>query len=85
MPIKPRTRITLLRIAAIIFALNVVITLFSAYEAHQEGKNTRGYIARAVIWAFPCIAFIRIAQKRRRAMQADEEASSKNSDDGIAS
>jgi hypothetical protein len=75
MPISPRTRITLLRIAAIIFALNVVVTLLSAYEAHQAGKNARAYIARAVIWALPCIAFIRIARKRRRAIQADEDAS----------
>jgi len=66
-----------LRIAAIIFALNAILTLAAGYEAHQEGKNARAYIARTVIWASACIAFITIARKRRRAIQADEDAPSK--------
>jgi hypothetical protein len=81
MPLNPRTRITLLRIAAITFALTAGHALFMAYQAHQQNEKTRSYIARTVIYASLCIVFIGVARRKRRAIQADENASSKNPND----
>ena len=82
MPLNPRTRITLLRITAIIFALAAGHALFMAYEAHQQNEKARTYIAQAMIYATLCIVFISVAARRkRRAIQADKDASSKNPDD----
>jgi hypothetical protein len=81
MLIKPRTRITLVRIAAIIFALNAIFSLAAFYEAHQAGQKTRTYLARTVLYASLCIVFLNGARIRRRALQADENASSKNPND----
>jgi hypothetical protein len=77
MPVKPRTRITLSRIAAIIFALNAIFALAAAYEAHQRNEKTRTYIARTVLYASLCIVFL----IRRKAIQADEDTSQKNPKD----
>jgi hypothetical protein len=81
MPIKPRTRITLLLIAAIIFALTAILSFLAFYEAYQAGEKTRTYLARAVLYASLCIVFLNVARIRRRAIQADENASSKNPND----
>ena len=81
MPLNPRTRITLLRIVAIIFALVAGHALFMAYQAHQQNEKARTYIAQTVIYASVCIAFIRIARRKRREIQADENASPKNPND----
>ena len=81
MPLNPRTRITLLRIAAIIFALTAGHALFMAYQAHQQNEKARAYIAQTVIYASLCIAFITIARRKRREIQADENASPKNPND----
>jgi hypothetical protein len=81
MPVKPRTRITLLRIAAIIFALNAIFALAAAYEAHQRNEKARTYIARTVLYASLCIVFLNVSRIRRKAIQADEDASQKNPND----
>ena len=82
MPGKPQTRITLLRIAAIIFALNAIFALAAAYEAHQRNeKRAKTYIARTVLYASLCIVYLIVPQIRRKAIQADEDASSKNPND----
>ena len=77
MPINPRTKITLLRIAVIVFALNSAVALVGAYEAHQENKNVKSYIAQAVIYFAVCIAFVRII--KRKARQAEQGDSSNKS------
>jgi hypothetical protein len=81
MPLNPRTRITLLRIAAIIFALTAGHALFMAYQAHQQNEKERTYIAQTVIYGSLCIVFLSVARRKRRAIQADEDASPKNPDD----
>jgi len=82
MPIKPRTRITLLRIVAIIFALNAVLSLLAFYEAYQAGEKTRTYLARTVLYTSLCIVWLIVARTRRRAIQGDENASSKHPNEG---
>jgi hypothetical protein len=84
MKVKPRTRITWLRIAAIIFALNSIFALAAAYEAHQRNGKMRTYIARTVLYASLCIVFLNVARIRREAIQAYEDASPKNPNDSNA-
>jgi hypothetical protein len=71
----------LVRIAAVIFALTAILSLAAAYEAHQEGKKVWNYIARTGIYATLCIVFLSAARIKRRAIQADANASPKNPND----
>ena len=71
----------LFRIVAFLFALTAILSLVAAYEAHQEGKSMRMYIVRGVLWASFCIVFVSVGRIKRRAIQADEDASSKHPND----
>ena len=74
MPINPRTKVTLLRISAILFALAGVCAVVAAFE-----DRPRGRIAQAVLWFSLCIVFLSIARNKRKAIQSEQEESSNKS------
>ena len=85
MPVKARTTITIFRVAAMIFALTASFSLVSAYQAHQRSEMARSYIAQTAIYFSLCIVFLSVARLKRRAIQADENASPTNPHDRNAS
>jgi hypothetical protein len=71
---SPKTAVTLLRIAAILFALSAGCALVAAYGAHQRGEHAATYIKQAVMYVSLCVVFISVAHMRkRRATQSGEE------------
>ena len=78
MPINPRTKITLLLIAAIIFALTSAVALVGAFQAHQQNENAKSYIAQAVIYFSLCIVFVSVARIIKRKASQSEQGDSSN-------
>ena len=75
MPINPRTKVTLLRIAASLFALSSAVAAFVAYSAHQSGEPAAIYVKQSVIWLSVCVVFISVAQIKARASQPQKDVS----------
>jgi len=74
MPVNPKTKVTLLRIAAILFALAGGAALVSAFGDHQ-----RTHIAQSVMYFSLCIVFLSVARIKRKANQSQQGDSSNKS------
>lgn len=74
MPVQPKTKVTLLRIAAVLYALTGGLALVAAFE-----DRPRARIAQAVMWFSLCIVFLSIARIKPRANQSEQENSSNKS------
>ena len=74
MPVSSKTKVTLARIVAILFALAGGIALVAAFEDHK-----RTHIAQSVIWFSLCIVFLSVARIKRKANQSEQEDSSNKS------
>ncbi len=71
MPVKPNTKVTLLRIAAVLYALTRGLALAAAFE-----DRSRARIAQAVLWFSLCIVFLSVAARfKRKASQSKPEDS----------
>ena len=78
MPANPRTKVTLLRIAAILFALSSAVAAFTAYSAHQSGEHAAIYVKQSVIWLSLCVVFLSVARIKARASQPQKDVSPNN-------
>jgi uncharacterized membrane protein len=74
MPVKLKTKVTLLRIAAVLYALAGGLALVAASE-----DRPRARIAQAVLWFSLCIVFLSIARIKRKANQSEQYDSSNKS------
>ena len=74
MPVKPKTKVTLLRIAAALYALTGALALVAAFE-----DRPRARIGQAVLWFSLCIVFLSIARIKRRANPSEQANSSNKS------
>ena len=75
MPINPRTKVTLLRIAASLFALSSAVAAFVAYSAHQSGEPAAMYVKLSVIWLSVCVVFLAVARIKAKASQPQKDVS----------
>ena len=75
MPANPRTKVTLLRIAAILFALASAIAAFTAYSAHQSGEHAAIYVKQSVIYLSVCVVFLATARIKAKAIQPQKNVS----------
>jgi len=75
MPVKLKTKVTLLRIAAVLSALAGGLALVAAFEDHK-----RTHIAQSVLWFSLCIVFLANARRnKRKAIQSQQGDSSNKS------
>ena len=78
MPINPRTKVTLLRIAGILFALSGCVSAFVAYDAHQQGEPAAIYVKQSVIYISVCVVFFSVAGIKAKASQPQKDVSPNN-------
>jgi hypothetical protein len=75
MPINDKTKVTLVRIAAIFYAIAGGFALVAAFEDHK-----RTHIAQSVLWVSLCIVFLANARRnKRKAIQSRQGDSSNKS------
>ena len=74
MPLNPKTRVTLVRIAAILYALAGGCALLAALEDHK-----RSHIAQTVLWFSLSVVFLSVARIKRKAIQSQQGDSSNKS------
>ena len=80
MPIKPRTKVTLLRFCAGLFALSGALALVAGIEAQRQHEHGKSYMAQAAIQFSLCTVFLSVARiKARKARESGEEDSSDKS------
>ncbi len=80
MPINPRTKVTLLRISASLFALAGTVALVTGFLALQQHEHGQTYMAQAAIYFSACTVFLSVARiKERKAPESGEEDSSDKS------
>ena len=74
MPVNPKTKVTLLRIVAILYAVAAVFAVVAAFE-----DRPRARIAQAVLWFSLCVIFLSAARIKRKANQSHQGDSSNQS------
>jgi len=76
MPANPNTKVTLLLIPAILFALAGVSALVAAFG---DSPHPRARIARVVMWFSFSIVFFSVASRKRKAIHSEQGDSSNKS------
>jgi hypothetical protein len=71
---NPKTKVTLSRIAALLFALAGGVALVAAFQDHK-----RTHMAQAVLWFSLCIVFLSAGRNARKTIQSEQGDSSKKS------
>ena len=75
MSMNPKTKVTLSRIAALLFALAGGVALVAAFQDHK-----RTHMAQAVLWFTLCIVWLSAGRRNaRKAIQSEQGDSSKKS------
>ena len=74
MSMNPKTKVTLSRIAALLFALAGGVALVAAFEDHK-----RTHMAQAVLWFALCIVWLSAGRNTRKAIQSEQGDSSRKS------
>ena len=69
MPINPRTKATLLRISASLFALSSALAAWVAYSAHQSGEPAAIYVKQSIIYLSMCVVFLSVAHIKAKVCQ----------------
>jgi hypothetical protein len=77
MPINRRTKVTLIRITALLFALSGGVALVAAFSAHQQNEDAKPYIKQAVMWSSLGIVFLAVARIKRKTNPSEQGDSSK--------